>query len=206
MSWPHPSVFRAPLNSFLGFGDHEIDHGTQSLLFRVSLYAAQTEMVDLPVSAAAAPNDGERVAYLVLAIQCARVIGEVLDEQRRLVRDIHPPTAARVAEEGEHTVALSKPAVLVDNLRRWLGRQCAFPVPSQKQSDERRVESHDAHRVVDAWANIADPHLHCRTGMGGADIPPQFAGIFDERHTPVLVHEIVILRPGGRQRGSFGAT
>ena len=40
------------LNSFPGFRDHEIDHGTQSFFFRVSLEAAQTKMVDLTVSTA----------------------------------------------------------------------------------------------------------------------------------------------------------
>ena len=145
------------------------------------------------------------MAQLVLALQGAGFVGELVHQLRREILDIHPTAALRVAEEGEHAVALGQPPVLGDDFRRRFGRQPAFPILPQQPPDEAGIERGDAHRVVEARANVADAHLHRRVGVGRADVPPQLAAVLDRLHASIVGHQPVVLGPRPQRAGKAGA-
>ena len=162
-------------------------------------------MVDLAVRAAPLADDREHVAQLVFAIQGGCVVAKLLDESCRLVGDVYAPAAAHVAEERQHAVALGKPAVLADEFGCRLRRKLPGRVLPRQPAEQAGVESHDAHGVVDARAGVADAHLHGGIGLGRADVPPDLAGILDERHALVLAHKILVFGCGPQRLGKPGA-
>ena len=146
------------------------------------------------------------MAHLGLAAERACIVRELLHQLRREVVDVHPPAArAPVAEEGEHTVALGDPAILGDELGERLGRQRAVAVPAREPADEGGVERRDAHRVLQARADVADSQLDRWECAGRANVPPKLSGISYVFHAPIFGDEPLVFGPGVQRAGQAGA-
>ena len=75
----------------------------------------------------------------------------------------------------------------------------------EQVADEGGVEGDDAHGVVDARADVADAHFDGGELAGGADVPPEFAGVADEVHALVIGDEAVEVGAGAERARQAGA-
>ena len=149
-----------------GFREGQVDNAQQRLLLAVPLQAPQAVKVELPVGGSTVLHDAQSVAHLGFAIQRPCVSGEFPHEFFQEILDVHPPAGqGLVAEEREHSIALGDPPVLGDQFGGRLGRKRAFPVLARQPAYQARVKSRDAHRVIEACADIADPHFYRRVNQ-----------------------------------------
>ena len=100
---------------------------------------------------------------------------------------------------------MGHPAVFRDDLGERFGRQRSRFVLTHEPPQERSVERRDGDGVLHPGADVADAKLQRRVGVGGADVPPDFAAGFDEIHSLVFGDDFLVLRARAQRGWQIGA-